>query len=518
MLGDILAVLFNWIFLPILVIVGAVIIFIIIYRIIYRPAFDFPKGAYVVPTNSIGLKIFGQVFDIVRDEGGSPQMRWAESALKEGKTVVAYDFSFSTRAVQVLHPTDVMYLLAGEAEYSLRKHKDYDRLADLLGKFGLVTLRDPKLHSEMRRLMAPAFQSRNLNAIANYIVPKHAVILDQQLAKAAQAESNKREGTQLGKIFDKFTLAVIVEAAFKKLSIAGIDIGGELERVQVQIGLSLFDLLPLWLSKHIPTKRRTTVLSVQRNVSNITKEMLHTVRAQYANGEIKAGTEVLLDFIAKEKDLNDEMAAHNLLTILFAGHETTSRALQWTTMALAQHPKVQERLYEELCDAVALHTQPSLEDLKDCSYLEMVVKESLRLWPPAPIVAREAIKEIVLPHSGVIIPEGCRVAFPIFNIQRSKEVYGEDAYEFRPERWEDPKVKAQIERFPAAWMPFLPQKHHRNCIGSTFAWNELLIGVASMVRSFKLEWLEGQQQPKRKWAITMRPDPDPKIRIVPREA
>jgi cytochrome P450 len=434
--------------------------------------------------------------------------------LKEGKTVVAYDLIFTTRDIQVCHPTDVLYLLAGEAEYSLRKHSDYDRVADLVGKFGIITLRDPKLHSEMRRLMAPAFQSRNVNAIANYIVPKHTAQLDQQLANATQ----EREGIPLRTIFDRFTLGIIVEAAFKKLSIAGIDIGGELERVQAEIGLRLEDLLPLWLSKHIPTKRRTTVLSVQRNVSNITKEMLHTVRAQYANGEIKAGTEVLLDFIAKEKDLNDEMAAHNLLTILFAGHETTSRAFQWTAIALAQHPKVQERLYEELCDAVALHTQPSLEDLKDCSYLEMIVKESLRLWPPAPIIGREAIKDIVLPHSGVIIPAGARVAFAIFAIQRSKEVYGEDAYEFRPERWEDPKVKAQIERFPAAWMPFLPQKHHRNCIGSTFAWNELLIGVASMVRSFKLEWPEGQQQPKRELAITMRPGPDPKIRIVAREA
>lgn len=514
---DILGFLLSWILIPLLVFIAAIVVVVIIYRAINRPSFDFPKECYVVPTDSIGLKLFGQIFVLFREEGGAPQMRWAEAAMKEGKSVIGYDFTFSARAVQIIHPTDAMYLLTGDAEYSLRKHKDYERLAELLGKFGLVTLRDSKLHSDMRRLMAPAFQSRNLNSIANYIVPKHSLEMDKDFAAASQTESNKQEGTKLGKIFDKFTLGIIVEAAFKKLTVGGVDIGGELQRVEGSIGLQAVDLLPRWLGQYIPTARKRITRSVQQSVSKITTEMLRTVRAQYDNGEIKAGQEVLLDFIAKEKDLNDEMAAHNLLTILFAGHETTSRALQWTTMYLAQNPKVQERLHEELCDTVALHTQPSLEDLKDCSYLEMVVKESLRLSPPAPIVARETVKEVTLPHSGVTIPVGCRVAFPIYCIHRTKEVYGEDANDFRPERWEEDRVKTQLERFPAAWMPFLPQKHHRNCIGSNFAWNELLIGVASIVRSFKLEWPEGQAQPKRKWAITMRPNPDPKIRIVSRD-
>lgn len=492
---------------------GILVAAILLYRFVSRPRFDFPKGCYVAPATSWKTKFFGQVYDLIRQEGGAPQLRWMEAAQKEGKSVIGYDFTFGMRAITVLHPADAQYLLTGDAEYSLVKHAEYERLGEMLGKFGLVTLRDEKVHAEQRRLCAPAFQSRLLNAIANYIVPKHAVDLDSDFA----ASTGVQEGVQLSQIFDKFTLGVIVEAAFKKLSVAGINIGDEFRKLQNSIGLSAIDLLPRWLSAKIPTERRKIANSVRDRIKVVTGDMLSVVRKQHEAGEVKPGTEVLLDFLAREQNLDEQMAADNLLTFLVAGHETTSRALQWTTMYLSQNPRVQERLYEELCDAVALHTQPSLDDLKDCSYLEMVVKESLRLSPPVPLVGRESIEDITLPHSGVVIPKGCRVTITIFLLHRNTEIWGEDAAVFRPERWEDEKTKAMCKRFPCAWTPFL-QGNHRSCIGATFAWNELLIGVASIVRSFKLEWPEGQAQPKRKWAITQRPNPDPKIRIVSRHS
>ena len=482
------------------------------YWLSFRPRFDFPKNACSIKNTTLKEKLFGQMGAILSEGGGAPQLRWMKEAVAVNKTVITYDFG-QFRTVAPFHPADIACLLVGEGADALVKHEGYDTLIDMIGN-GLVTIRDEKYHSEQRKLVSHAFRSSAINSMSNIVIPKYAVELDENLSKVAETG----KPAQLGDLFDKFTLKIIVEAAFKNVTIEGIDVGAAFKKVQSVIGLSPIDFLPRFISKHIPTTRRKIVRANREMLNNATDKMTEIVQKQLDAGEVKEGTETLLDYIVRERSkMSSQQRADHLLTFMVAGHETTARAFQFLVMFLAKNPRVQDRLHEELCDVTSLHCQPSVDDLKDCRYLECVIKESLRLRPSAPIVGRNAIRDIELPHSKVVIPKGSRVSIILHCIHRFEEVWGKDAEEFRPERFEEEKTKAMLQKYPFAWTPFLAGSK-RDCIGRHLAWNELLVGTATLVRSFKFEWPEGQEWPRTKWAVTQRPAVDPEIRVIARES
>ena len=119
-------------------------------------------------------------------------------------------------------------------------------------------------------------------------------------------------------------------------------------------------------------------------------------------------------------------------TFLIAGHETTSTALAWTLFGLSSNLEAQRRLREEL---LALNTDsPTMDDLKMLKYLDMVVRESLRLWSPISSSKRVAVKDVLLPlRDGRVVKlnEGDEVRIPIHPMNTAKGVWGEDAAEFK---------------------------------------------------------------------------------------
>ena len=119
-------------------------------------------------------------------------------------------------------------------------------------------------------------------------------------------------------------------------------------------------------------------------------------------------------------------------TFLIAGHETTSTALAWTLFGLSANLEAQRKLREEL---LTLNTDsPTMDDLKALKYLDMVVREALRLWSPISSSKRVAVKDVLLPlrDGGVVkLNEGDEVRIPIHPMNTAKDVWGEDAAEFK---------------------------------------------------------------------------------------
>ncbi|GJP39063.1 hypothetical protein CLOM_g23452 [Closterium sp. NIES-68] len=163
--------------------------------------------------------------------------------------------------------------------------------------------------------------------------------------------------------------------------------------------------------------------------------------------------------------MSDQQLMDECLTFLLAGHETTSNLLTWTVLLLSQHATWQQRAREEArqvlgADGAGL----TMEKAAELKTITMILNESLRLYPPAPVVARLCATRAKLSET-LSIPAGCGVTVPIGAMHRRKELWGEDANEFKPERFENGINKAATH--PLAFIPF--SVGPRTCIGQNFA-------------------------------------------------
>lgn len=501
-----------WIILTIILTIPcALIAALLIYRFfILRPQCASPANTYRAKPKYWTDKLIGQVYRLFIENNGNALREWQRGAEEEGKDVISFQWTPGLTAVIPLHEEDLHFLLCGEGSQYVVKHKDYKKLGGLLGNSGLITITDPKEHAQQRRLVAPAFSQKTVTNTANFIIPKHSANLHKEIRKGL---TNTTGGLRLNKYFDRFALDIIVEGSFSTLKTlsSGIEIGPMFEKMMATVSASVGDFLPSFISTRLPSERNRVFDQYRPQIWSAADEMAEKSRKQQEAGEIRPGQETVIDFLSREKNLSQQQLRDHLLHLLAAGHETSSKALTWAAIYLSRSPRVQQKLLEELEETVALNASPSLDDLKNCAYLDNVIKEALRLSPPAPQVGRETTRDLILPHSKVQLPAGIRVLFSMYLIHRRRETYGEDRNEFRPERWEDPKLIEKQEKYGTIWMPFLPPTHSRNCIGSGSAMATLRVGLAALVRSFKLSWPDDQDFPKMKWKVTLMPVPDPQI-------
>jgi cytochrome P450 len=196
--------------------------------------------------------------------------------------------------------------------------------------------------------------------------------------------------------------------------------------------------------------------------------------------------------------MTDEQLRDEVLTIFLAGYETVANALTWTWYLLSQNPEAEARLHAEIDEVLgtAAARLPTLEDLPRLRYTEMVLAESMRLYPPAWAMGRQSIAEVELgPYR---FPTGTYFFFSQYIIQRSAE-YFPDPLRFDPGRFL-PENKAGRPRF--AYFPF--GAGGRQCIGEAFAWMEGVLMLATIAQQWRLRFVPGQAvevQPK----ITLRP-------------
>jgi cytochrome P450 len=190
----------------------------------------------------------------------------------------------------------------------------------------------------------------------------------------------------------------------------------------------------------------------------------------------------------------------NVMTFVFAGHETTSNALAWTLYLLSQFPEADGRAAHE-----ALASQGSApSDLTGLGYLRMVLEESMRLYPPVPIVSRDSIGPDTV--GGIAIRPKTSVMIAPWILHRHRSLWNDPDY-FDPERFA-PGRREAIHRF--AYLPF--GAGPRVCIGMGFAMQEAMIILAAILRAFRLELVPGHPvEPQAR--VTLRPKYGLKMRL-----
>lgn len=209
----------------------------------------------------------------------------------------------------------------------------------------------------------------------------------------------------------------------------------------------------------------------------------------------------LLGRLSKVRDpetgaaMSDEQLVDNLLTFLAAGHETTAKALTWTLYLLARAPSWQERLRAEVL-SVAGRSSLLPEHLDRLVLTRQVLKESMRLYPPAPVMTRVAANEVEL--GGYKIGRDMVILIPIFAVHRHTKLW-QDPNRFDPQRFA-PEHEAKLAR--TQFMPF--GFGQRTCIGMSFAMIEATAILATLVRSARFAW-DGHHAPEPVSRVTLRP-------------
>lgn len=373
-------------------------------------------------------------------------------------------------------------------EFLVGKHRDCvkDALtADLrpLVGMGLLTS-DGDPWRRQRKLAAPAFQPKNIAAYADVMVES-----------AERAFGAFRDGE--ARNFHPDIMALTLEIVGKTL--LGIDTREDTEAISAAIEdvLAYFDerlfTLRGYLPNTLPTKTNRKFHRAKASIDAMADRILD--RSRTAGPE--AGY-LMARLVHARDEYGQGMTRAQLIdeavTLLLAGHETTALAIMYLMYVLAMHPEVRTRLQAEI-DQQLGERPPTMADLSQLPYLDAVCKETLRLFPPAPIFGREVAVPIEL--AGFGLPRGAQVHISPFAIQRDAR-YFKDPEDFRPERWLDGSTD-DLPKF--AYFPF--GGGPRVCIGQHFAMMEMKLLGLSALRQLELDLQPGFEL-ELQMVVTMR--------------
>ncbi|XP_065659338.1 cytochrome P450 4V2-like [Hydra vulgaris] len=200
--------------------------------------------------------------------------------------------------------------------------------------------------------------------------------------------------------------------------------------------------------------------------------------------EKKFFLDLLLD-IYKKGEIDTEGIQEEVDTFMFEGHDTTSSALSWILWLLGRYPQVQQKLHAEI-DEVELAEGSLYEKVRNFKYLENIIKESMRIHPPVPLIGRHIEKDMVI--DGQFIPKKSEIGVLVMMIHSSPE-YWKDPYDFIPERFEQEDF---VKRNPYIYIPF--SAGPRNCIGQKFAMIEEKMLLYSIMKNFYVQSMQNENE------------------------
>ncbi|MDI3340929.1 MAG: cytochrome P450 [Sphaerobacter sp.] len=340
-------------------------------------------------------------------------------------------------------------------------------LMETLGE-GLLTT-DGEFHDQQRRLLQPAFHRRRVEHYAATMVARTEEMLDRW-----------RPGDEIdvAQWMSALTLRIVSQALF------GVDqeaAGAELNRAFVDLIANSPETIGLIRLPrlNLPHTRYGRYMAARRRLDAYVYDLIDRRRAAGTDGDDVLSW--LLTAGADGTGLTDRQVRDQTVTLLAAGHDTTALALTWTLFLLSQHREAREKLLAEL-RAVLGDRPPTPDDLSRLPYLDWVVTESMRIYPPAWAQGRVALEPFEL--EGYRFPAGTHVMFSQWVIHHRPDIWG-DPDRFRPERW-DPAQPP-----PPHWAYFPFGGGPRACIGMPFAQMEARLLLATILQRFVTRLVPG---------------------------
>ncbi len=394
-------------------------------------------------------------------------------------------------------PDDIKHVLQ-DNHGNYRKSPLYQRLVPLVGQ-GLLTSEDP-IWLRQRRLAQPAFHRESLASMVDAMAGETEATLERWTGLAARGES-----VELVDEMMDLTQRIIVRTMFSTDSgpAAGI-VKRTWPIVNQRIG-ETFWATALETRLPLPANRR-----FRRALEELDTVVYRLIDERRRSGGDRLD---LLSMFLSARDeetgerMNDRQLRDEVMTMLLAGHETTSLALSWTYFLLSDRPDVDEGIAEEASRVIAGRSV-SFADVERLTYTRKVLQEALRLYPPAWGYSRQALAEDSI--GGYRVPAGSLAFIVPYVVHRRPHLWP-DPERFDPERFTAERV-ASRPRF--AYLPF--GAGPRQCIGNQFAIVEATLILAMVSRHYRVRLAPGQHiQPKA--FITLRPHPGIAAQVAARD-
>ena len=248
----------------------------------------------------------------------------------------------------------------------------------------------------------------------------------------------------------------------------------EYQRLVGQLDLAYFFGLPDWIPRfHSPAIHRSA-----KRIHKVLEQVIGDCRERLCGGEASMIRLLLEARDAETGEPLDDVALRNEAAVIFlAGHETTANSLAWAWYLLSQAPEVEERLHAELEKTLAGRL-PTLDDVPELSYTRAIFEETVRLYPPVPLLARQASRDETI--RGRSIPAGSLVIVVPWLLHRHRKFWGKPDH-FIPERFLPENAQWRVRH---AYIPF--STGPRICAGAAFGLTEAILCIATLARRARL--------------------------------
>lgn len=412
------------------------------------------------PPGPKGSALMGVMREFNRDSLG-----FIERCAREYGDVVWMRFLY-VPAIFLYHPDDIEYVLSTNPKNFIKSMSLRSNFFQRLVGKGLLTSQGAEWKRQ-RRLSSPAFHRERVASYANVMVDF-----------TSRLTSNWQNGEALDVHRDmmRLTLEIVVRCLFSS------DVSNDVD----EVGATLKELVKPFVSQatlgwilnnRLPTPYHFRFHALAKKIDRVVYRLITERRATGKD----EGDLLSMLLAARDEDgsqMNDRQLRDEVMTLFLAGHETTALTLAWSWYLLGKHPEIEKRFHHEL-DEVLGDRKPTAADLPRLRFTEQIAKESMRLYPPAYGLGREAINDCEI--GGYHVPAATQVFMFQWATQRDARFYDRPE-EFMPERWTNDFID-QLPKY--AYFPF--GGGPRACIGAGFAMMEIILVLATIGQKFRLE-------------------------------
>jgi cytochrome P450 len=385
------------------------------------------------------------------------------------------------------HPEYIQHVLQSNNRNYTKDTFQYNMLRTVTGN-GLLTSDGP-FWLRQRRLVQPAFHRQKILEFGGIITGA-----TQKMLQNWKHSASPNAHIDIDAEMMRLTLEIIGKALFS------VDLSGEASEI-TQAVLTALDHI-IYRSRHpfspplsIPTQRNRRFKTAVRRLDQAVYTIIQQRRSKGLQDPQSAKTSDarvdLLSMLLQARDeetgeaMDDRQLRDEVITLIIAGHETVASALTWTWHLLSDHPAIEEKLHEQLTRVLGGRI-PNSADLPELSFTRMIFQEALRLYPPAWIITRKALKddEFAVPGSDgerYSVPSGSLVVISPYSMHRHPQFW-EQPETFDPWRF-SADISAQQPRF--AYLPF--GGGPRLCIGDGFARVEAVLILATIAQRYRLQ-------------------------------
>ncbi|XP_063907301.1 cytochrome P450 4C1-like isoform X2 [Zophobas morio] len=476
-----------------------------IFATIYMHKLPEPQANFFVGNMSSLFDTPENIFKILR--------KWGRDYYPIYHTWVAH-----LSAVNIVNPYDFEIIMSNMKHNT--KGYFYHMFHNWLGT-GLLTSEGSKWQ-ERRKILTPAF---HFNILQEFIKVFEAET--KNLVDVFKQECHKPYIAITDFISD-FTLDTIETAMGTNFKEENIKVSGRDYKTAIhEIGkIYVYRLSHPWLLHNLfyvfvpqyfkEKKLIQTLHTFTTNVISNRQRNFRSIKAQnevdfsYSKRKRLAMLDLLLAAKKQEGCIDDGGIREEVDTFMFEGHDTTSVAISYALMLIACHRDIQDRIYEEIQQVVPESSQLNYQILQDLKYMEMCIKEVLRMYPSAPLIAR-VLGEDIKTHSGYILKTGSMVQLHIYDVHHNPDIYP-NPEKFDPDRFLPENCQ---NRHNFAYVPF--SAGPRNCIGQKFAILEIKAVLCGILAAFILEPVDTPETVELIGDVVLRSKDNIKVKFIPRK-